>query len=54
VAFRERDQAAYDKLAQTSRSLEHAFNDMQQYGFVYRHEYRQSTFACLCKGVAIK
>jgi pyruvate,orthophosphate dikinase len=37
-AFRERDQAAYDKLAETSRSLEQAFKDMQQYEFVYSHE----------------
>jgi hypothetical protein len=39
VAVRERDQAAYDKLAQTSPSLEQAFKDMQQYEFVFRHEY---------------
>ena len=36
--FAKRDERAYTKLADTSRSLEQHFKDMQQYEFVYSGE----------------
>lgn len=36
--FRQRDEAAHQKLLETSRSLEMHFKDMQQYEFVYNSE----------------